>query len=180
MRKISRALFAAALMLPVGVIAVPADAAGGTSCRTTNGTATFKPALPKLGSATKVLSSVTVVDGKLAECVGGGVTGGSVKLTSKFSKPGNCETLATSGNTNPTRGIETITWNTNQTSTVGLTLTGVKGTPTQAKIAGTVTAGLFKGLKETGTVLYVVPKRGCTSNPLSKVTVKQVTAQIFR
>ena len=180
MRKFAGVLVAAALVLPVGVIASQADAVSGTSCKTTSGTATFKPALPKLGSSAKVVSSVAVTNGKVGSCVGGGVQSGAVKLTSKFSKPGNCSTLATAGSTNPTKGTETITWNTKQTSTVTLSLTGVKGHPTQAKIAGTVTAGLFKGSKETGTVGYVIPKGACTAKPLSVVTFKQVTALIIK
>jgi len=178
MRK-AGSLCAAALMLPVGVLAVPANAAAGTSCQTISGSATFKPALPKLGSSTKVVSTITA-GGTFGGCVGGGVTSGTVKLTAKFSKPGNCATLATSGSANPAKGTETIIWNTKQTSTVNITLTGVKGQPKEARIAGTVTAGLFKGSKESGTVMYVVPKSACTSTSLSNVTVKQLTAQNFK
>ena len=80
----------------------------------------------------------------------------------------------------PTKGTETIIWNTGKKSTIAVTLTGVNGQPTQAKVSGTVTAGLFKGAKQSGTVMYVVPKGGCTAKALSNVTVKQVTLQIIR
>lgn len=179
MRKAVGILCVAALVLPVGVLTTQADAAAGTSCKTISGSATFKPALPKLGSSTKVVSTITAV-GTFGGCVGGGVTSGAVKLTLKFSKPGNCATLATAGSANPAKGTEMITWNTKQTSTITLTLTGVKGQPKQARIAGAVTAGLFKGSKESGSVMYVVPKAACTSMSLSNVTVKQLTAQNFK
>ena len=180
MRKIPVVVLAAALVVPFGAIASRAGAAGGTTCQTIKGSATFKPALPKLGVSTKVLSSVSVANGTFGDCVGGGVTAGTVKLASKFSKPGNCATLATGGSANPTKGTETITWNTKQTSTVALTLTGVNGQPTQAKVTGTVAAGLFKGAKQSGTVAYVIPKGGCTAKALSIVAVRQVTLQIIR
>lgn len=179
MRKIAGILVAAAMVAPVGV-ASRAGAAGGTTCQSIKGNATFKPALPKLGVSTKVRASVSVTNGKFGSCVGGGVTSGTVKLSSKFAKPGNCATLATAGSSNQAKGTETITWNTGKTSTVAIALTGVNGQPTQAKVSGTVTAGLFKGSKQSGTVAYVVPKGGCTSKALSTVAVQQITLQIIR
>lgn len=180
MRNRAAMLMTAMLLFPLSVIAVPAGAAGGTTCQAIKGNATFKPALPKLGVSNKVVSNVSVTNGKLSGCVGGGVTSGSVRLSSKFSKAGNCATLATAGSTNPTKGTETITWNNSQTSTIAVTLTGVNGQPTQAKVMGTVTAGLFKGSKQSGTVAYVVPKGGCTTKALSTVTIKAITLQIIR
>ncbi len=180
MRSRAGLLFAALLVFAPGVIAGPADATGGTTCQAIKGNATFKPALPKLGASNKVLSSVSVANGTITGCTGGGVTSGSVRLNSKFSKPGNCATLATAGSTNPTKGTETIAWNIGKSSTIAVTLTGVNGQPTQAKVTGTVTAGLFKGSKQSGTVGYMVPKGGCTAKALSTVTVKAITLQIIR
>lgn len=181
MRRAAAILFALAVMHPLGVIdSSPAGAAGGTTCQAASGSATFKPALPKLGSKVKVAATVKVTGGKLSGCVGGGVTSGVVKLTSKFAKSLNCETLAKQGSTNPTKGTEVITWNNKKTSTISVTLTGVKTSPKQARIAGTVTAGLFKGSKQSGTVEYIPPKGGCTSKGLSVATFKHVTPQVIK
>jgi hypothetical protein len=180
MRKVAGALFAVAIVLPVGLMASPSGAVGGTSCKTVSGAAAFSPALPKLGNATMVLSTVTAKGAKVGGCVGGGVKSASASLTAKFSKPGNCTTLAQAGSTNPTKGKGTWTWNSTKKSTIALTLTGVKGAPTHAKLAGTVTAGLFKGLKLSGLVAYAIPAGACTKTALTKVTFKQLSPLVIK
>ena len=180
MRKVAGLLFVVAIVVPVGVVASPADAVAGTSCKTVSGAATFSPALPKLSNTKLVLATVTAKGAKVGGCAGGGVKSASASLTAKFSKPGNCATLATSGSTNPTKGKGTWTWNTNQTSTISLTLTGVKGVPKDSKLTGTVTSGLFKGLKLSGTVAYTIPAGGCAKTALSKVTFKQLSPLVIK
>ena len=147
---------ASALSAP-SVSFVVGGAVGGTTCKTLSGSVTFSPALPKLGSKSFVLATMTAKSAKVSGCTGGGVTGGTVAMSATFSKPGNCTTVTTSGIPVATKGSETITWNTKAKSTLALTLAGVKGTPSRVTIAGTVTTGLFKGLKETGTVSYAIP-----------------------
>ena len=44
----------------------------------------------------------------------------------------------------------------------------------------TVTAGLFKGSKQSGTVEYILPKGACTNKGMSVVTFKAVTAQVIK
>ena len=88
MRKVAGLLFAAAIVLPVGLVASPSDAVGGTSCKTVAGAATFSPALPKLSNTKLVLATVTAKGAKVGGCVGGGVKSATASLTAKFSKPG--------------------------------------------------------------------------------------------
>ena len=68
-------------------------------------------------------------------------------------------------------GTETLTWNTKKTTTVKtLKLVGVTGKVTQTNATGAVTAGLFVGSKQSGTLNYVPLAKGCISAPLSKVS----------
>ena len=177
-RKVAGFLVAAAMALPIGLIASPAGAAGATTCKTASGTATFSPALPKLGSAAKVKPTVTITGAKLGGCTGGAKSG-TFKASLKFSAASNCTSLL-AGATTGTKGTETVTWNTLKISTVALTLVGVNGHPTQTKAAGGVTAGLFKGSKQSGTLNYTLPTGACTSAGLSKVTFKQLTPIVIK
>ena len=170
-------LLAAATMLLVGLIASPASAAVKASCKSATGSATFSPALPKVGSTAKVKPTIKIVGAKLAGCTGG-VTGGTLAATVKFANAANCSSLLAGAPTG-TKGTETITWSNKKTSTITLTLTAVKGQPTQTKAAGVVTAGLFKGAKQAVTLNYTPVGGGCTSANLSKVTFKQVTPVTF-
>ena len=105
---------------------------------------------------------------------GGVVQSGAVKLTSKFSKPGNCSTLATAGSTNPTKGTETITWNTKKTSTATLTtIVSVSGaTGITATVSGKISAGLFVGKTLKTKVKVSIPSGVCTdAKPLKKATL---------
>jgi hypothetical protein len=120
-----------------------------------------------------------ITGGKLGGCTGGGVTSGSLAATIKFTIPSNCTSLLAGAPTGA-KGTETITWNTKQKSTVALVLYGVTGKPTQTTAFGPVTAGLFAGLSQTGTLAYTLPTGACTSGGLSKVTFKQVAAQAFK
>jgi hypothetical protein len=181
MRKVAGVLLTAAMVLPVGLMAAPAGAVGGTSCKTAVGSATFTPALPKLSSKTTVLSTIKSTGAKIGGCVGGSVTSATATITAKFSKPGNCTTLATAKTASPTKGTGTWTWNNKKTSTIALTLTGGTGaTATHAKLAGTVTAGLFKGSKLSGSVIYAIPSGACKTTALSKVTFKQLTPLVIK
>jgi hypothetical protein len=178
MRKMSGLLLVVAMMLPLGVIgAGPAGAVGGTVCATAKGTATFTPPLPILKSKATVKGNLVAI-GTLGKCVGGGVTSAHTKFTSAKSTTGsNCTTLTTfNPKAKPTAGTEVITWNTGKTSTVALQLHQVKGKPTQTSVTGTITAGLFKGSHQTGSLIYKpVPATACTKVALKTVTYTQVT-----
>jgi hypothetical protein len=172
MRKMSGLMLVVAVMLPLGVIgAGPAGAVGGTVCSTAAGSATFTPPLPIVSSKTKVFGNLVAI-GTLGKCVGGGVTSAHTKFTSTKSKTGsNCTTLLTyNPKAAPTMGTEIITWNTGKTSTVALQLHQVKGKATETTVTGTITAGLFKGSHQTGTLSYKAQTNGCTKVPLKTVT----------
>ncbi len=166
-------VLAFALMLPI----TSAGAATGTVCKTASGTATFSPALPKIGNKTLVTSTITVKNGKLGGC-NNGVTGGTLNLTAKLISA-NCSTLVSPpAKAKATVGTEKIAWTpaAKGTSTVAVTLGTVKGKPTETTTNGTVSAGTFKGSKSSGTVVYTIPKGACTTNALTTVTFKQLTS----
>jgi hypothetical protein len=173
MRKFAGVFFAAAMLLPAGLMASPAGAATGTTCKSASGTATFTPPLPKLNATTKVKPTIKVT-GTLSGCTGGGVTGAKITATLKQAVAGNCSSLI-AGATANISGTETITWNTNVTSTVALKLTGVTKKATETTATGPVSAGLFKGAKQSGTLNYTPLNGGCTTAALVKVTFKQIT-----
>jgi hypothetical protein len=178
MRKFSGLLLAAALLLPAGVIAAsPAGAVAKTpTCKKLAGTATFKPAVPKIGSTKKVKTTVGIKNAKLTGCTGGGVTAGAVTASLKFGIAANCSSLL-AGAATKTAGKVTIVWNTKKTSTVGkATLVGVTGKPTQSTVSGKITAGLFVGKKVSVVTNYKIPTGGCTTADLSKVTFTNLKA----
>ena len=177
-RKVAVLLAAAAMVLPIGLISSPAGAAGATTCKTATGTATFSPALPKIGVKTKVKPTLTIKGAKVSGCTGG-VKSGTFNAALKFSVANNCSTLL-AGATTGTKGTETISWNTKKTSTVALALVGVKGHVTQTKASGPVSAGLFKGSKQSGTLNYTLPSGACTNTGLSKVTFKNITPIVLK
>ena len=180
MRIRARFLMAAALLLPTGAVALSAGPAwaAGTTCAKTSGTATFKPPLPKLGSATTVTPIIVVKNGKISGCSGGGVTSATFTSRIVFHEPTNCEKLLSGDpTTNPPTGKIFTTYNTSQTSTAKVTLKQVSGQPTQTHIVGKVTAGLFLGLHVDQTLSFA-PKDGfgdCVNTDLQKVTFQQVT-----
>jgi len=167
-------LLTAAMVVPVGLSASPAAAVGGTVCKTASGTATFKPPLPKIGSATTVKPTVGIVGAKVGGCVGGTVTAGTLSATLKFHKASNCQKLV-DGVSGDVYGPLKIVWaNGKGSSTVGkATLAKVAGqAPTVQKVSGLVTLGKFKGSRLTATTVYTIPTGGCTATALSKVTFK--------
>jgi hypothetical protein len=160
------------------LVVSPAGAAGGTTCATTSGTATFNPPLPPFGSKATVNGTFTAI-GTVGKCVGGGVTSGHTKFVSDKGKTGsNCTTLATPSTT-PTTGTLTITWNTGKTSTLKITLGNVKGQITERTVSGPVTAGLFKGLKQTSAVTYAIPSGFCKT-ALKTLSYKQAGASVIK
>jgi hypothetical protein len=178
MRKVGGMLAVATVLLPIGMLAAPAGAASGVVCKTATGAATFSPALPKVGATTKVKAAITITGAKLGSCSGGGVTSGILNAKLNFGIAGNCSSLMAGSNAG-IKGTEVITWNNKKTSTIALTLTGLKN-PTQTSATGVVTAGLFKGMKQSGNLQYALPTGGCTKAGLAKVTFKQLTAIVIK
>jgi hypothetical protein len=154
---------------------VAAGAAGGTTCSSSSGTATFKPALPVSGSKQKVKPTITVKRAKVRHCKGGGVTSGTFNSTSKFHTGTNCDTLlAGKPSAHPPTGTITTKWNNGKSSTGTVKLNTVAGQPTQTHVTGKVTKGLFKGMKLSATLQFA-PKQGdCLTTPLKSVTFSLV------
>jgi hypothetical protein len=171
MRKALGFFFAAALLVPVGVIATsPAGAAAKLpTCKTLMGVQTFKPGLPKLGDPKKV-TSTTKSTAKITGCTGGGVTGGTT-----VSKPGtykgNCTTLLSAKKGTVTKGSSTITWSNHKTSTVTTTLTSLSAPGSaspQLKLESKFTVGQFKGTTSTTTIKATAPAGSCTQKALTQ------------
>jgi hypothetical protein len=160
MRKTFGVLFAAALMLPIGVIAAaPAGSAAATpTCTAAKGTFKFTPPLPASGGVISNLSSAGTVSG----CTGGGVTSGKTSFvqTVKSTTKSSCATLAKPTG-KPTIGKFVVTWNNKKTSTAtGFKVTQSKTTVTNASTTGKITAGLFKGKSITGAVTFKLATSG--------------------
>jgi hypothetical protein len=172
-------LLAAALVLPAGIMAAsPAGAAGGTSCKSGGGTATFTPALPIVGNKTKV-KDVLKSSGTVAGC-SGTVKSGKITGVSPKSTGSNCTTLATPTKT-PTKVTLTVTWNTKATSTIAAVLKEIPKKPvTTQTVTGPVTKGLFKGSKLSGKFTYTLPSGACTKKALAKLTYKDVGAIVIK
>jgi len=172
MRKSFGAVLAVAALLSTAMLAgvSPAGAAGGTTCKTNTGTATFSPALPPLSSSATVNSTVTST-GKLGGCVGGGVTSATYKLSYKLTTSHNCKQLLTY-TTKTTTATITTTWSNHTTSVGTITLIGIKGNPTKDNVTGVTKSGQFAGLHTTTSFSFkAVPATGCVSTPLAKVAV---------
>jgi hypothetical protein len=174
-----RFLMVSALVLPLGFVIAEhsAGAVAGTNCAKTSGTATFTPALPKLGAGTTVKPKIKLSGSKASSCVGGGVTSAKLSGTQKFHDPTSCDILLGGGppGPHPPTGTLTAKWNTGATSVMKVTLNAVTGQATQTHITGTVSSGLFAGLHVDQTISFA-PKTGdCVSTDLSQVTFAQVT-----
>jgi hypothetical protein len=156
---------------PVGAARV--GAASGTSCKSSTGSLSFSPTLPKLGSSAKVFAKLSM-SGVISSCSGGGVSSGQLKFTSGTSKSGmNCATLA-AYSSSPMSGTEAIAWDGGGTSTISLKLLDVKDSPTMERLQGTVTSGLFKGQKQSGLVQFSLPSNGCTKVGFSKASYRAI------
>jgi hypothetical protein len=172
MRKSFGAVLAVATLLSTAMLVgvPPAGAAGGTTCKTNTGTATFSPALPPVSSSATVNSTVTS-SGKLSNCVGGGVTSATYKVSYKLTTSHNCKQLLTY-TTKTTTATITTTWSNHKTSTGTITLIGIKGNPTKDNVTGVTKSGQFAGLHlKTSYSFKAVPSTGCASTALAKVAV---------
>jgi hypothetical protein len=119
MRKAVGLLFAASLLVPVGLVAT--STAGGAAakaptCKTLKGTQTYSPALPIATSKTVVTSHVTIKSA-IGGCTGGPVAGvtGATSLT-KSTYKGNCLSLIT--HKGATTGTAVLKWSNGKTSRV--------------------------------------------------------------
>jgi len=180
MRRSFGAVLAVATLLSTALLVgvPPAGAAGGTTCKTNTGTATFTPPLPPLSSKTTVNSTVSS-SGKVSNCVGGGVTSGTYKVSYKVTAD-NCTKLITYTTKTTTASI-TTTWSNGKTSVGTITLIPIKGSPTKDNVTGVTKTGLFAGLHLTTSYAFkAVPATGCTSTPLAKVSVTGASPVVIK
>jgi hypothetical protein len=178
MRKIGGVLLAAAVALPLFVMVAPGGAAGaGQTCSKLTGTVKFKPPLPK-DKTKKVITTFTVTGGKLTGCTGPGGASGTVSLTAKTTKPGNCSTLATGSTTN---GTETIKWAKGPASVITVKLVSPKAS-VNATVSGTVKSGQFQGKKTTASAGYTIPPGSCVTKDLSSagISLKKGTKFVIK
>jgi hypothetical protein len=160
------------MALPIGLVASPAGAAAGASCKSLTGTAKLAPGLPITTSKVKVKPTYTIKGAKLTGCTGG-VTSGVLAATLKQALPGNCTTLLAGGTANIS-GTATVVWNNKTTSTFTVKLVGQKNV-SQFKIPGKVTKGAFLKSTTSGTVAFTPAAGSCTKKPLSAATFKSTT-----
>ena len=179
MRKTLGLLCAVAMMLPIGVItAQPAAAAGGTTCKTNHGTATFTPPLPPL-SSTKTVNTTVNFKGTLSGCSGGGVTGATYHGQYKVAND-NCKKTLTYTTKTTTSPIST-SWKPTGTSKGTITLHAIKGSPTKANVTGVTTTGKFKGLHLTTQFSFKAARSSdCGSTSLAKVYVTGTKPVVIR
>ena len=154
------------MLAPLGMIdASAAGAASGTTCQSLGGAAMLSPGLPALGSTALVRPIISLSGAKLGGCRGP-VTSARASGKLRFAKSSNCTRLITQITANikvAATGTVILTWNTHTTSQVALTLAfgSVSNKPTLATLTGTVTSGLFKGMKTTGTIEWSLGTTEC-------------------
>jgi hypothetical protein len=170
MRRSLGLLAAFAMLLSLGALmASPAAAAGGTTCRSITADAEFSPPLPIFSKQVKIASTVTFA-GTVGSCSGGTVKSGTFTGTYRI-KAGNCTTLLAYTATPIAMNI-TTTWNTNKTSTAAIQLHAIKADPSKRTLTGAVTAGLFKGSRTSATfTIALLTKKGCLVTPLKELSV---------
>ncbi len=179
MRKSLGVLLATACLLPLGVIgASPASAAAGTTCKTTAGTVTWTPALPKANSPKKKVSISAT--GTFGGCSGAVKSATTTLKTPVGTTASNCSSTLTYSTGAEATGTLTVKWNTGSPSVVSVSLYKVKGSPTQALVKGVVKSGQFAGLHSTGTVTYTPKVGNCTTTDLKSATYKQVGNLVFK
>jgi hypothetical protein len=179
MRKMFGVLVAAGLLVSAAlVVGAPAGAAGGTTCKSGSGTATFTPPLPILKSKAKV-KDVLKSKGTVSGC-SGAVKSATLAGVSPASTGSNCTTLATPSKT-PTKVTLTVKWNAGAPSTVAALLSAVKGQPvTTQAVSGSVKSGQFAGSKISGKIHYSLPSGACTTKQLAKVTYADVGSLVIK
>jgi hypothetical protein len=165
---------AAVVALSAGsAIATPAGATVIARCTWVKGTALFKPGLPQRGSTAKVKPAVTVKNGFVGDCSGGGVSKGTLALTLKAAIAGNCVSFR-KGADMKLAGTGTIAWNTKTTSNLKVTAKPHPHPQLQLlELTGTVTGGKFAGRKLEVLLSFSSMLGGCQTGPLVFAGFKQ-------
>jgi len=152
--------------IAVGVAGTAATAStGGTICKTSPGTATIVPALPKVrGTVTPAITMTA----KLTGCVRG-VSSATIGIHARPGSPVSC--LSFKAGLFVATGTENVTWNTGATSKLSIRFSGLMGTSQQAGLTGTVTSGLFAGGKQSARIVFQLPAGSCSAKAVGKTPV---------
>jgi hypothetical protein len=171
MRKAVGLLFAASLLVPIGLVAT--SSAGGAAakaptCKTLKGTQTYSPGLPVITSSAKVTSKVTVKS-TIGGCTGGPVKGvtGATSLT-KSTYKGNCLTLIS--HKGATTGTAVLMWSNHKTSniTTSLVTTSKAGaSPVLATLTSKFVKGQFVGTTSVVHIKATPKSTACKTTPLT-------------
>jgi hypothetical protein len=173
-RKMTGVALAAAMAMPIGLLASPAPAAPptGLTCTAAKGTATLKPPLAR-GATTPNKPVISISRATLGGCRS--YNHGALYAHLKFSIARNCKAVL-DGKSGGVSGTVHMTWSFGKpTSDIAhATLKGIPGKPATSQVlSGTITKGLFKGSKLTAKVGYTIPNDGSRiTKGLSKVTFK--------
>jgi hypothetical protein len=169
-RIVGSVLLAAAMVLPVGLGASPAGAAGGLTCTKLAGTVTWNPPVP---AAPATAASTITLKASLKGCKGTPkVTSGVIKLPVIKKVPKrNCTTLATNAPKLSQKG-GSIVWSNKKKSTLGVLTLKPAGLATY-KATAKVTKGQFKNKKLT-VIGTFVPTTACPYTK-AKVAIKKGT-----
>jgi hypothetical protein len=175
-------LLAVAIVAPVGLIAEPAAAAGGTTCRTQTGNAVSRPGIharfPKPPKAQVITAKLAI-----GRCTGGVVVKGVATLKFKKTRATHCQNFfATTGSKLALSRQSEFRWNTGKTSTMSGTVTwGPEAR--QWTIALKVTKGPFVGKKAT-TIVSFAPRpslSACNSDQgVRKLKIKSVKPFVIK
>ena len=174
------ALFAVAMFLSIAPVGMSsAGAAAGPLCSSFTGAATLTPGLPILGSTQRVKPTVSITGARLSGCHAS-ATSGTVSAKLKFAQSTNCTLLVSQIGRNVAvnaRGTLKVTWNNKMTSTIALTMSfgSIPNKGSLATMSGEVTAGLYKGMKQSWIVLWTMrlPDECFGGAPLTSVTFSQ-------
>jgi len=138
MRKAAGLLLAAAILLPVGLVASPASAAAGTTCAPPSGKITVSPGI----AATPKVQTITIKL-PITGCKGGGVTGG-IFTGSLKTTPISLGNFATTAAT--LKLASTIKWKPTGTSTLVATSVTTVGKSLVSTVTGKITKGTFANM----------------------------------
>ena len=178
-------LVAVALLVPNTAVGASSPAAVAPSCKAFAGTAVLSPGLPKVGALTRVKPTISINGASLTGCHGQ-VSSGRVSATVSFGKSTNCTLFITQVTANvavKAKGTLRIVWNNRKTSTIALSMSfgSVPDKAALATMVGTVNAGLFKGRKESWTVLWSMKEDECFGGaPLTSLAFSQFAAVVTK
>jgi hypothetical protein len=182
-RKLGGFLCAAAIALPVPLLATPAAASTFVSCSSFHGVETWKPPLPKQHSGRTAKPNITITSTKVALCRSddGKTRQGTLNASITWLDAGNCDTLMTHtpGQADPRiKGTITIAWNTRTKSTIAVSLRRTK--PYVQVVTGTVTGGAFAGSKFSVQLLLKPPAGACQTKALSTTGFNRLTSLVIK